>query len=818
MSTRTTIQSSLLPNSEESESEVSEPPIPLIYAEKCTKVIDQVRLFEYTPVNECLCGSLNVTEMSTCSICYTPLSSLRVPIKLGCGHIFHQKCLEDWRRCQNVCPICRAPVELRSMFNPLQCNVFAISRMIYSRLNPSKGDPLEESEFIPPSFMIQKQFHSASAEFSINLVWVNEYQTLSLHSDHPPPLYDSLRHLPFIQRMASPSDSPAGHTFFSYPGGGRLSDILAYLREEQCIADIHRSVGVCIGMVLCKACSIIESLPREDPSSSSSHLPNHRIVRIDADDIYVSEEVCHWLCGCYILPPHLIEAIRDGSDQRGIFVMPKVVSVSGPTTRESSHVDYIELYNSILSICKSLNVDTSSITVPSSPTKPSDHTDVMSPPFTLSRILSFFTSLFPSTLSRGHIETALDNRLARFPDESTIEEAQRAAPTTQTNNEMYMEPGITDEHAFSIMMKANGYFLGPKEKLTFSNMIGPRHRVSDAGPTPKLHAGDSSFVQFLKRMIYSPFVNGYVHRTVKDTLIEYIMSSFIFIPLGIFFLSLILGEIHLNPQWNYPPIHGYSSDIVEKCVNNRKWLWILGLIFCAIGLSSTIYKKYIHIDQWHSIFQILMFIFDKAIWIIGLIFGWMGSLGMAFLNSQKNGNIFFSSFLGPIRMALQCILDMIEISLVALFIHLKKKDSFSILMPYAIHVALAYLSYSIMWHFLVPAMSSQDNWDAWYYYYASFCIHWFSPLIESSFNTLARWQRDHTGQVLVESMSHTSILFNMSAVCYYYFVGLDAIVILSLGPALGSAVLFSPCIIAWLCKASDTASTIEADPFSAYQV
>lgn len=39
-----------------------------------------------------------------CSICYEPLSETR---KLGCNHVFHSKCVDDWIETKGTCPVCR---------------------------------------------------------------------------------------------------------------------------------------------------------------------------------------------------------------------------------------------------------------------------------------------------------------------------------------------------------------------------------------------------------------------------------------------------------------------------------------------------------------------------------------------------------------------------------------------------------------------------------------------------------------------------------------------------------------------------------------
>ena len=48
------------------------------------------------------------SECTTCAICLNPVRETRQNPALRCGHVFHSRCIEDWKsRGKQTCPVCR---------------------------------------------------------------------------------------------------------------------------------------------------------------------------------------------------------------------------------------------------------------------------------------------------------------------------------------------------------------------------------------------------------------------------------------------------------------------------------------------------------------------------------------------------------------------------------------------------------------------------------------------------------------------------------------------------------------------------------------
>lgn len=51
------------------------------------------------------------SEAGTCGICLKPIREGTEVAYLPCMHAFHTECVQRWIRVQNLCPMCKAPLE-----------------------------------------------------------------------------------------------------------------------------------------------------------------------------------------------------------------------------------------------------------------------------------------------------------------------------------------------------------------------------------------------------------------------------------------------------------------------------------------------------------------------------------------------------------------------------------------------------------------------------------------------------------------------------------------------------------------------------------
>ncbi|GKT34422.1 hypothetical protein ADUPG1_007778 [Aduncisulcus paluster] len=756
----------------------------LSFKEKCDKVLAKMITFSETPVNQALCQCPKKYDLYQCPICYSLLCSQDSYLKIGCGHCFHKDCLKKWAETHRDCPVCRSQLNSAllqiegGLLLDKEKNVIRLSSVMFNRLK-MKGDG---TKFPTTSFTVMELGEEL-------LIWVQGRKEFKLEGVRPTS-HVFLREPPFLPSSSSSS--------LIYPGGGRLSDILQFYNDEHItIADIHNSVGITIGKFLLEACKLVESRPGTDV----------RLRRISPKDIFISYKVCVWLSGTQLLPPEVVKEIQDGKEQTDIAILARPVEKVSEEEEEKGekekekdtkvneeeeeekyssdlyaldlgkYHEEIEIGQGIVEIMKLFGLDVSDLEpVLISPSKPSSSSSSSSSSFSSSSSTSietnresieqFLMSLADSSTSPGAQALAIDNALDGLPEcddwegltAGSFHTLQDARNATAAAHEAEVAPPVGP----------NGFI----EELGWNNIMGPLHDTSET--IPPIEDGDAAITRFIKKFILTPLNIGFVRRNVKDTLIEYIMASVLFLTLGVFFFYIVIKEIQYNSVWSYPVEGSYLFSITSFAVKYRWWLWSVGCVFTVGNLVQIAYKRLNNFTLIGSFTKVFIFLGEKLVWLIAIVLGWLGALGCSFSNDWKHGNFMYFSFFGPIRVAIQCIFNLINLGLCALCLKLHTSTPVNMLVTVSTHIIFSYVAHIFIYVSIGTHISNNDNWN-WWYEYHQWCIYYLSPLYESVCTTLRRLldSQDEYNAVFPDFFACSSIMLNMSAYYFYHYILMD---------------------------------------------
>lgn len=76
----------------------------------------------------------NIMRMKedTCAICFDSMTK-STSLKVGCGHLFHTKCLTKWaEQGKDTCPMCREPLDTQTMIAVNKQTLHYIGMLIFS--------------------------------------------------------------------------------------------------------------------------------------------------------------------------------------------------------------------------------------------------------------------------------------------------------------------------------------------------------------------------------------------------------------------------------------------------------------------------------------------------------------------------------------------------------------------------------------------------------------------------------------------------------------------------------------------------------------
>ncbi|GKT13616.1 hypothetical protein ADUPG1_010302, partial [Aduncisulcus paluster] len=255
------------------------------------------------PVDIALCGALSNKHLESCPICFGLLCEKNC-FQLGCEHVFHSECIRRWKSTQPTCPVCRNRIEETSFFGDgklllREINLLKVAYHVKMQLSSSSTSSSSRYSSTPTqNFTIQELGKEL-------LMWDTSSKSLKLEGIVPV-TSKLLRFSPFL-----PGLSPSS---VSFPGGGRLTDLLKSWKKDNELQFITAGTAASIGLILLRA--------HEMAVSAADGLEI-----FTGNDIFFSSEALMWLKTFKILPYYLQSGIISGHDQDFIAILPRPCSL-----------------------------------------------------------------------------------------------------------------------------------------------------------------------------------------------------------------------------------------------------------------------------------------------------------------------------------------------------------------------------------------------------------------------------------------------------------------------------------------------------------
>ncbi|GKT37277.1 hypothetical protein ADUPG1_010096 [Aduncisulcus paluster] len=259
-----------------------------------------LRIFDL-PIDVSMCGILSEKGLNQCPICFSPLSD-QPCFQSGCSHVFHLKCIQEWKKTSPKCPVCRS-----NILDSLVGTGKLLDREIYILQVSSIVKCFLEAGALNTSMtkvssakcMVYPPHNVTIATFPHEvLVFDHSLKLLKLEGIIPTPI-SRLREPPFIPQL--------GSSALKYPGA-RLSDVIKALNEAGEFKELTKASIAYIGLVLLKASQIMFECEIESPLFT-------------IDDVFLSYSAVCWILGFKIFPLILLKGLYLSKD--GMITMPK---------------------------------------------------------------------------------------------------------------------------------------------------------------------------------------------------------------------------------------------------------------------------------------------------------------------------------------------------------------------------------------------------------------------------------------------------------------------------------------------------------------
>ncbi|GKT22711.1 hypothetical protein ADUPG1_012203, partial [Aduncisulcus paluster] len=270
---------------------------------------------------------------------------LDIPLDLALGNSLSSA---EWKAANPICPVCRTEFEETVISGSgklltRDINLLKVAHLSLKLLFPSKSLP-------PCSYSSPPMTNVSVISFAHEvLVWDKNKFCLKLEGVLPVPS-SVLRQSPFL-----PALSPFS---VSYPGGGRLVDLIASWRINNEISKITLGTVGCFLLLLYQAqvCAV------ECGSG---------LMSFSANDIFLSSEALLWLKSYFMFPISVQQRVKNSQHQNSIFVLPRPCSLEAMKITQTKEL--IEQYDSasiLISSPSSLHLEDD---VKSNPTHSSLH-------------------------------------------------------------------------------------------------------------------------------------------------------------------------------------------------------------------------------------------------------------------------------------------------------------------------------------------------------------------------------------------------------------------------------------------------------------
>ncbi|GKT32414.1 hypothetical protein ADUPG1_006581 [Aduncisulcus paluster] len=748
-------------------------------------------------IDMAFCGSLQENNLFRCDICGKLLAS-KDCFKLKCGHTFHIDCIKKRKTSKLNCPSCSAPLPVSTSIRGFgglttkEINYLEVVSFYQNRIDPVLGftRPLQ-FRIAPKQSFVLKSLGSSRTD----LMWDSAHKSLILGNIMTSP--SKILHFPpFLPNLSSSS--------LKYPLGGRLSDYLKNLKLLKSPHSIDRRSAATIALVLLRA--------HEIASNNGIDLRE-----FSPDDVFLSINAMNSLVLLGTFMPSLIRTISQGKDQEHIFILPPVstkdsrssdylgihssslpsapsipsvdsMTPSAPSlgcsesslAKVASHEALVE--SDSLAKMSMVRLDVEDVVSPGAAT--SSHCtgsgirfklDFNPGIFSIPRLLGYSIDdcyKYDSASTRSDIETLRLGLVGLIPYHFEMDYFKRKKGVILYPNSRKptVTPVVETTIAKPIIIAANNTTVCSSAPMAG---VVPKKSIHYAGPLKFSAPFNNDFVDAEKSTSYPSSLVAwcrYVVRygnppiSLKSSIKQLFAALMIYLPFALFMLTMMIyvyNDVHKNNEIYVGSIYwenGGKLPFLTNLIIDYRYVWYGIGAACGIAMMALsccrFYGKLLKtpVKDWDESKVTRIMILECFLWIVGMVCGCVGNTGCALFNSYHCGWM-THMFLGPIRIVIQIILNLIFLFVQWFFFTFFSEDNveFAALFSASIHIAMSYVVYSLFNRRFLTTFSfwrvDEELFDTYSEYnefedeyacrshflfsVARFLVMWTAPLLES---------------------------------------------------------------------------------------